>query len=94
MPLGKTLGLDTALQMYQYAQVRGAQKNKPLSSTVRFKSRIKLYLEALTPLYAVLPGGRVEPARVRSLRNELAAEFERRRVQTGLRVSLGVENTQ
>ena len=37
------------------------------------------YLGALSPLYAVLPGGRFEPARVRALLNELAAEFERRR---------------
>ncbi len=35
------------------------------------------YLGALTPLYAVLPGGRFEPVRVRALMTELAAEFER-----------------
>ncbi|TAG33559.1 MAG: LysR family transcriptional regulator [Polaromonas sp.] len=38
------------------------------------------YLGALTPLYAVLPGGRFEPARVRALMNGLAAAFEQWRV--------------
>jgi DNA-binding transcriptional LysR family regulator len=41
------------------------------------------YLGTLTPLYAVLPGGRFEPTRVRALLNELAAEFERRRAGGG-----------
>jgi hypothetical protein len=62
--------------------------NGPLSSTVIFKSNIKLYMGALIPLYAALPRGRFEPAPVRALLNELAVEFERRRVR------LGVRNTQ
>ena len=46
------------------------------------------YVGALSPLYAVLPGGRFEPARVRALLNELAAEFERLGAGEGDGVSL------